>query len=353
MTAGLKDPQDTAEKLSDAVAAVGLTFLPSSERADSGPDGYLLFPGGHRVAVQLKSSSLLSSNGLRERLRTWGRSLPTTDTIGVVVANRITDDARAVLREAGWGWLDLRGHLRLASDGLLVDVNVTPQEPKKPRSEPFAGKVGIEVASAMLLDPDKPVAIRPIANAIGRAPSSVSEAVVAFRRAGLITSSGLPRTPELFWELASAWKPEDVDVATLPQGPDLLAVLRVKLHELDEIGWALSDARAAAVYGAPLAIRSDHPPTLYVPDLKVLRRSVQLLGPASDRASRAASLRAAPTAIVCSHRQDPVDYADNGNSEFWPMTRPLFVALDLAQDPGRGKEILKEWTPPEPWNRVW
>jgi len=37
----------------------------------------------------------------------------------------------------------------------------------------------------------------------------------------------------------------------------------------------------------------------------------------------------------------------------WPLAQPLFVALDLAQDPGRGREILNDWTPPEPWHRVW
>ncbi len=31
----------------------------------------------------------------------------------VVVADRITDDARSLLSAAGWSWLDLRGHLHL------------------------------------------------------------------------------------------------------------------------------------------------------------------------------------------------------------------------------------------------
>lgn len=29
------------------------------------------------------------------------------------------------------------------------------------------------------------------------------------------------------------------------------------------------------------------------------------------------------------------------------------VALDLAQDTGRGREILDAWTPDERWTRVW
>jgi hypothetical protein len=37
----------------------------------------------------------------------------------------------------------------------------------------------------------------------------------------------------------------------------------------------------------------------------------------------------------------------------WPLAHPVFVALDLAQDTGRGREILDAWTPPERWARVW
>jgi hypothetical protein len=36
----------------------------------------------------------------------------------------------------------------------------------------------------------------------------------------------------------------------------------------------------------------------------------------------------------------------------WPVAHPLFVALDLAQDTGRGREILDAWTPTE-GTRVW
>jgi hypothetical protein len=35
------------------------------------------------------------------------------------------------------------------------------------------------------------------------------------------------------------------------------------------------------------------------------------------------------------------------------LAHPLFVALDLAADPGRGREILDGWTPPADVARVW
>lgn len=37
----------------------------------------------------------------------------------------------------------------------------------------------------------------------------------------------------------------------------------------------------------------------------------------------------------------------------WPVVHPLFVALDLSLDRARGVEILRDWTPPAPFERVW
>lgn len=342
---------DGIDELADAVAAVGLKFVRANEANHPHADGVLVLPDNRQLLVEVKTSSLMTAKGLRDQLQLWSHELR-SNTVGVVVANRITADARKELRAAGWGWLDTRGHLRLAAEGLLVDTNV-PAAMHAPRQrEPFAGQVGIELASAMLLTPDHVVSIRPLAMQIGRAPSSVSDTVAAFRDAGLITPAGHPRTPELFWELASRWKCAELAVADEPRG-GLLDVLRVNFDDFDTEGWALSDSRAAAVYGAPIAIRSNHPPVLYVPDERVMRRAAKLLAPVREHATPAAVLRVAPTTLVCIHRQDPVNFPGNGNSEHWPMTRPLFVALDLAQDPGRGREILDGWNPPEPWPRVW
>lgn len=343
---------DAVDELADAMAAVGLMFVRADEANNPYADGVVVLPDKRQLLVEVKTSSLVTAKGLRDQLQLWSHQLR-SNTIGVVVANRITADAREELRAAGWGWLDTRGHLRLAASGLLIDTNV-PAAMHAPRQrEPFAGQVGIEMASAMLLSPDRVVSIRPLATQIGRAPSSVSDTVAAFRDADLITPAGHPRTPELFWELASRWQPTEIAVANEPREGGLLDALRVNLDDFDGAGWALSDSRAAAVYGAPIAIRSNHPPVLYVPDERVMRRAAKLLAPVREHTTPAAVLRVAPTPLVCIHRQDPVDFPGNGNSEYWPMTRPLFVALDLAQDPGRGREILDGWTPPEPWFRVW
>lgn len=343
---------DVVADFAESVAAVGLRFRPVEAGADGGLDGYLVLPDGRQLAVLIKAVSLLSANGLAQKLDDWADGPPNSGRLRVVVADRITESARDVLRNAGWSWLDLRGHLRLAADGLLIDVNIPTARKSSHRRDPFAGNVGIEVAVALLLAPDDAVAIRRISSQIARAPSSVSDVVAAMRSADLITADGLPRTPQLFWELASAWKPAQIDVTELPRDGGLLGALRVNLDEFDMPGWALSDDRAAVAYGAGAAIRGDHPYVFYVPDERVLRRAAQVLGAVGNRGERRATLRVAPTPMVCSQRQDPVDYARSGAEE-WPMARPLFVALDLAQDPGRGREILNDWNPPEPWARVW
>ncbi|MCV7011004.1 transcriptional regulator [Mycolicibacterium madagascariense] len=345
------DP-NAVEELADAVATVGLDFVRPDEAGDVPADGVLVLPDDRQLLVEIETSSLVTTKGLRDQLRLWSHRRR-ANTIGVVVADRITADAREELRAAGWSWLDTRGHLRLAADGLLIDANVPAALHAPRRREPFAGRVGIEVASAMLLTPERAVSIRPLAAQIGRAPSSVSATIAAFRDANLVTPAGLPRTPELFWELASRWRPTELAIALEPRDGGLLTALRVNFDDFDEPGWALGDSRAAAVYGAPIAIKSNHPPVLYVPDQQVMRRAAQLLVPAREDSTPTAVVRVAPTPLVCTHRQDPSSFPGNGNGEHWPMTRPLFVALDLVQDPGRGREIVDGWTPPEPWSRVW
>ncbi|MGI8815476.1 MAG: hypothetical protein ACR2G2_09430 [Pseudonocardia sp.] len=158
--------------------------------------------------------------------------------------------------------------------------------------------------------------------------------------------------PDLFDALADRWDSVAVDLASLPKSGDgaVRDALRLGVDDVEgEIGWALTDSVAAAIYGAPVGVRADGPRDFYVPDEATMRRAVRLLGTASDRASRAAVVRVAPVAAICSGRVDPAPWAPAE----WPLAHPLFVALDLAQDPGRGREILNAWTPPHRWRRVW
>ncbi len=99
------------------------------------------------------------------------------------------------------------------------------------------------------------------------------------------------------------------------------------------------------MYGASVAFRADQRLDFFVPDQTVVRRAVTLLGAAETAATAQASVRAAPAVT-----QQRIEL--DTNTLEWPLAHPVFVALDLAQDAGRSREILGTWTP-DGWTRVW
>jgi hypothetical protein len=339
------------EELRDAATAVGLGAELAS--TDSGADLVLINPAGGRLLVEVKRVSLASAE-------TLGRQLGQRDAdyrdshVLVLVADRVTEQARQLLRDGGWSWLDLRGHLHLAGTQLFVDADVPRLNATPSPQSPLTGLVGQEVAAYMLLDPARPASVREIARVLNRAPSSVSEALKNMRSAALIDSHRRPVIPHLFWELAQRWNAVSADLRSLPSpamSGETRAVndaLRLGLDDVEKTtGWALTDTIAAAAYGAAIATRSDYPPDFYVPNQAVMRRAVQLLGPASNHETRAATIRVAPLSVVCAQRVDLPDKS-------WPLAKPLFVGLDLARDPDRGREVLDSWTPPQGvGSRVW
>jgi hypothetical protein len=349
----IQNGMEAEQALLEALTSIGLT-ADQPIHPDSGVDIWVDVPSGGRVPIEVKFTSLASVHGLQGQLDRWERRTPAAvdglPLIKVLVANRITADARHYLRESEWGWLDLRGHIHVVAPGLFVDANVEIARALAHRfSDPFAGKSGLEVAADMLLNPHAPVGIRALAKRIHRSPSTVSEVVTRLREAGLIDDDNKPVVPDLFWSLAPAWRPMSADVTSLPDIDDrpLTTTLKVGRDDGSKSGWALTDSSAASIYGAPVALRQDYPPTLYVPDETILRRAVQVLGPTSLASSRSATLEVAPVSAVSEQR------INDWPTSTWPLAHPLFVALDLAQDPGRGREILSDWTPPDRWIRVW
>lgn len=348
-------PVDHHGAIDAAVAAfnaVGIAAEPAEKRSTEHSTADLTVEiNGALLDVDVKVAATVTPDSLAKQLPRWSGTRPQAAPAPLLVADRIVAAARQVLREHGWGWLDLRGHLRLSGPGVLVDTAV-PAAPKIQRPvDLFVGKVALEVACALLLTPERPGSVRQLARDLNRSPSSVSTVMNSLQEAQYLDSQRLPVTPELFWEAASAWRPVNTTIAriTLLHDPTITAALRTGWDEpATGTGWALTDTMAAAAYGAPAGVRTGYPPDFYVPDTTTAHRAETLLGrPTSDDA-RGATIRIAPVPQVCTLR-----YPGPPDGPPWPLAHPLFVALDLAADPSRGREILEGWNPPEGITRVW
>ena len=250
----------------------------------------------------------------------------------VVVADLVTGSARESLREQGVGWLDRRGHLRLVVDGeVRVDTDVEPL----PRqtvgegvpSDPFGrGRATVEVALALLLAPDDPPGIRELAREVDLAPSTVSQAHARLVGASLITPEGPPLVPELFWELADRWRPRWVELAAEPTAA---------LLGEEPARWAQSGDAVAAAQGAPLAISAAAPSAWYVDSETALRDASRQLGEASP-GEGACRVAVAPSRLVHTRARA------TGEGERHQVPA-VVLALDLARDRSRGREILAAW----------
>ncbi len=340
-------PVGSEEALSlvvEAMCAVGIQATPG---LNDGAADLVLEIGGVRRSIRLKTMATITPATWHER----SGDLSSTDEgqIRLIVADRVVGAARDILRDRGQSWLDLRGHLYLTGPGVLVDVPVpSATKPPRPPRSPLRGGVALEIACELLLSPARKWAVRELARTLNRSPSSVSTAIAELRDARLVTARGEPVIPHLFWETASAWKPASTEVAKLSiiDDPAIASALRTGKNDPGGTGWALADSLAAAAYGAPTSVRADYPPDIYVPDAATARRAETLLGVPTSTATRAATIKIAPVPQVCTRRNP----ATTGS---WPLTRPLFVALDLAGDPGRGVEILDAWHPRKGIDRVW
>ena len=329
----------------DALAQVGLESR-LSNGSDQGVD-LVLNVDGTQMAVQVKFRSLVDEDSARRLTN----ELQSKDAILLVVADRVTDTARRMLTARRGGYLDLRGRLALRAGGVVIDVEVDPVNLRAARMSGLSGRAGLEVATALLMRPERAPAVRNLARALGRSPSTVSEVLAALVRGGLINEDRTVTGSDLFWRVADRWPTRRVRLAAGPTAGDtsIAKALRLGLTDVEhETGWALTDSAAAVAYGAPLAARSTEALDFFVPDEAIARRAATLLQTSEFPSRAAATVRVAPVPAVVRQRVDL-----KGSGAEWPLAHPLFVALDLAQDQGRGRETLDAWTPDEPWARVW
>ena len=325
----------------------------STETALKGVDLVMTSPGGDKWLFQVKSLSRADPSRVSAMVSKMRQQWP--DAVVVLVADEVPKASRDILADAGWGYLDRRGHLRImdASSHLFVDVDVDPMTRATPQPrEPIRGASGISYAAALLMNPTEPISLREVARRAHLAVSTVSEAARSIREAALIGRDGRPLSNDLFWALSDAWRPERIPILDMPKSGEVATTDALGVFgDPTEPGWAISGDVAAAAYGAPMAISSGFPPDFYVPDRVTATNAARTYGVAPDRNSAACTVAVAPTRLACVPRFEAKAQVD-AVAEFF-FTHALFVALDLASDKARGSEILSDWNPPQGFTRVW
>ncbi len=250
----------------------------------------------------------------------------------IVVSDRISKAARTELSRVGLAWLDRRGHLWIRTEGLFVNAQLPLTVTTGSRRVVSALKgTGLDVAIALLLDPDEPHGVQDLARRIARSPGRVSEILSELRAQGLVGTGNRAFVPELFWAVAEEWRPRwnPMPEAPPPEPPDR---------------FRLSGTEGAVALGAPLATGGRGSwPRLYVADGTDLATVLGSYGSGSGWT--------AAEIAVCPSRFGFTLASPTARGGFVVADR-LIVALDLAQDRARGREALESWTQ-ERSPRVW
>lgn len=258
-----------------------------------------------------------------------------TDIFPFIVAGKITAEARTALTEAGWSWLDRRGRLHLRGPAVRVDVDVPRADGATSSGEsgpPIAGRGGITVAYWLCAHPGEALSPTRSAPDLSLAPSTISTAVRRLRDAGLVSGDGTGLFPELFWELAEMWRTNRVWLNVAPEPAVRRAVDRYAST------WRRTGTAAAVAYGAPVVTSEGGLVELYVPGPVEVSIAVRRYG-AAEPGTGAAALAVAPATAVTAGTGDEEVPLIGG----WPAAPIVAVALDLAQDRSRGREILTDW----------
>jgi len=252
----------------------------------------------------------------------------------LLVADRITSEARSLLEDGEWSWLDRRGRLHLRGPGVRIDADVPAKGPSpfSIAGPPIRGRSGLTIAYWLCANPGEALSPNRSAPNLRLAPSTISTTVRNLAEAGLVDESGRAIAPELFWELASVWPTERTWLLRAPEPADHQSV------DPAEPSWRISGTAAAVYYGAPIVAAGEVPVELYVNGPVDVSIAVRRYG-AADPGTGAAVIAVPPTSLV----NHPVEGGLLETLRGWPLAPEVAVALDLAQDRARGREILDDW----------
>ncbi len=283
------------------------------------------------IAVEVKSYTTGAT--AREAIAALGP--PPIGFVPLVASERITSEARQVLTEAGWSWLDRRGRLHLRGPAVRVDadIDVGSGVEAPPDGPTIAGRSGITIAYWLLEHRSEALSPNGHAADLRLAPSTISTGVRRLADGGLLDDDRRALVPELFWELAAVWRSERVWIAAPPDPR------RHRPVDPEAATWRRGGSAAAAAWGAPIVTGEGGAVELYVPGPVEVSIAQRRYG-ASEPGSGAAALTVAPASPVVAG----IASRDVPEVDGWPAAPKLAVALDLAQDQARGRQILEEWS---------
>ncbi|MCU1461670.1 MAG: hypothetical protein JWO37_1745 [Acidimicrobiales bacterium] len=319
-----------AQAVDAAVAALQAADIEVDEATDH--DHVKARVDGRPLSITVVAVSYCTGQRARELVE---RQQARAGGVNLLVADRVTAEAKAVLSDAGWSWLDRRGQLHLRGPGVRVDLEVEGINAGTTAhtDPPIAGRSGITIAYWLCEHPGESLSPTRSAPQLRLAPSTISTSVRRLADAGLVDDDGAGVFPELFWELADAWPVERTWLISAPDpanhtSPDPRAPR-----------WRRTGTAAAAAYGAPVVSTAGGPIELYVAGPVEVSVAVRRHGRAEPGTGAAAIAVAPVSEVVAGPADDDAPVLDG-----WLAAPVLAVALDLAQDRARGREILSDWS---------
>ena len=312
---------------------------------DTGADARLQVrgPDGCTACLAVCPKRSLQPRGVLV-LRTHLRDVSAGDSI--IVAPHLSPAVRERLREAGLGFVDLTGNIRIAlrTPGLFIEANgadVNPDRQSRPSHSLRGGKAGRIVRA--LIDRKEPPGVRALAAMIGANPGYVSRIVALLDEQALIERSGRGRIASVDWpRLLDRWS-QDAPLSsrgtqTMCLEPRDLAAMTSRLGK-SSLRYAVTGTLAVSEF-APIA--AAHLAVIYVDDvndavsvldLRIAERgaNVMLIEPEDEWVFEGCTLRNGLSVVAISQ-----------------------AAADLLTSPGRGPaeaEALIAWMRAN--ERVW